>query len=86
MAYTRCMQYTIRNIPGQVDRALRERAAREGKSLNAVAAEALARGLDVAQPPTRRRDLSAIAGSWIRDREVDRSLAAQRTIDPELWR
>ncbi len=81
-----CMQYTIRNIPPHVDRALRERAQRDGKSLNEAASEALARGLDVNDQQVRRRDLSSIAGSWVRDREVDRALEEQRTIDPELWR
>ena len=65
---------------------MRERAAREAKSLNEVANEALARGLDLTREPTRRRDLGAIAGSWIRDRDVDRALETQRTIDPALWR
>jgi plasmid stability protein len=80
------MQYTIRSVPPQVDRALRERSEREGKSLNEVAIEALSRGLDLEDQPVRRRDLSAIAGTWVRDREVDRALDEQRTIDPDLWR
>ena len=80
------MQYTIRTVPPQIDRALRERAEREGKSLNEVALAALARGLDLEDQPVRRRDLSAIAGSWVRDREVDRALDEQRAIDPDLWR
>jgi plasmid stability protein len=80
------MQYTIRSIPAHVDRALRERSTREGKSLNEVAIEALERGLDVEGPPVRRRDLGEIAGSWVRDREVDRALDDQRKIDPDLWR
>jgi plasmid stability protein len=80
------MQYTIRNIPPHVDRALRERSRREGKSLNEVATDALVRGLDLESEPVRRRDLSSIAGSWVRDREVDRALEEQRRIDPDLWR
>jgi plasmid stability protein len=80
------MQYTIRSIPAHVDRALRERSARESKSLNEVAIEALERGLDLDGHPARHRDLGAIAGSWVRDREVDRALDDQRTIDPDLWR
>lgn len=86
IAYSECMQYTIRNVSSVIDRALRERAKREGKSLNEVATEALARGLDLEGQPVRRRDLSAIAGSWVRDREVERALDEQRKIDPELWR
>jgi len=34
-------QYTIRNVPRHVDRALRKRATETGKSLNQVALEAL---------------------------------------------
>jgi hypothetical protein len=80
------MQYTIRGIPAHVDLALRERSAGEGKSLNEVVIEAIERGLGLEDHPVRRRDLGAIAGSWVRDREVDRALADQRTIDPDLWR
>lgn len=80
------MQYTLRNVPAHVDRALRERSAREGKSLNEVATEALARGLELDAPSRRHRDLSSIAGSWVRDRDVDRALEEQRRIDPDLWR
>jgi plasmid stability protein len=80
------MQYTIRSIPAHVDRALRQRSTRERKSLNEVAIEALERGLDLEGHPVRRRDLGEIAGSWVRDREVDRALDDQRTIDPALWR
>jgi len=80
------MQHTIRNIPTQVDRALRERSKREGKSLNEVAIEALARGLDLEGEPVRRRDLTTIAGSWVPDRDVDRALDEQRTVNPDLWK
>jgi hypothetical protein len=51
-----------------------------------VAVEALARALDLDDEPARRRDLSAIAGTWVRDRQVDRALEDQRAIDPDLWR
>ncbi len=36
------MQYTIRNIPPQLDRALRKRAALTGKSLNQIVVEDIA--------------------------------------------
>ncbi len=39
-------QYTLRGVPDHVDRALRERAATYGRSLNRVALEALELGLD----------------------------------------
>lgn len=45
------MQYTIRSVPSDVDQALRQRSRQEGKSLNTVAVEALARGLELEAKP-----------------------------------
>jgi len=44
-AYNECMQYTIRQVPRNLDEALRRAARERGKSLNEVTIEALARGL-----------------------------------------
>ena len=57
------MQYTIRNVPDLLDEALRRSAREQGKSLNRVAIEALARGAGLMEQ-FRRRDLSDIAGTW----------------------
>ena len=80
------MQYTIRNVPESLDGALRRSAREQGKSLNEVSLEALARGAGVVEPRSRQRDLSQIAGSWREDAAFDSALAAQDTIDAELWR
>jgi plasmid stability protein len=85
IAYTICMQYTIRKVPNSLDAALRRRAREQGKSLNEIAIEALARGAGVSGERSRQRDLRDIAGTWRRDRAFDRALAAQDTIDGELW-
>jgi len=81
-----CMQYTLRNLPKHLDRAIRERARRENKSLNEVAIEALLRAFDIHGEPAPRRDLSDVAGTWQDDPEMDRVFAEQRRVDPELWR
>jgi len=86
IAYNMCMQYTIRNVPGLLDEALRRSAREQGKSLNDVAIEALARGAGLSGRKFRQRDLSDIAGSWRKDPAFDAALAAQDTIDAELWR
>jgi hypothetical protein len=79
------MQYTIRNVPRALDEALR-RAARElGKSLNEVAIEALTRGAGITADRARQRDLGDIAGTWRKDVAFDSTLAAQDTIDEEIW-
>jgi hypothetical protein len=85
-AYNICMQYTIRNVPDYLDAALRVSAREQGKSLNEVAIEALARGSGLGQAQVRRRDLSDIAGSWRKDPAFERALAAQDTVDEEMWR
>ena len=80
------MQYTIRNVPESLDVALRQAARQQNKSLNEVAVEALARGAGLTGNRTRQRDLADIAGSWRKDPEFDRALAAQDKIDEDLWR
>lgn len=85
-AYNSCMQYTIRNVPDSLDEALRRVAREKGKSLNDVAIEALARGAGVAGERDRQRDLADIAGTWRKDPAFDTALAAQDTIDEEMWR
>ncbi len=79
------MQYTVRNVPNNVDEELRRRAREEGKSLNEVALEAMARGVGQAAEAMRFRDLSDLAGTWQEDPEFDSAIADQDTIDPELW-
>jgi plasmid stability protein len=80
------MQYTIRNVPDCVDEALRRAARQRGKSLNDVAIEALARAAGVSGERDRQRDLGDIAGTWRKDPAFDAAVAAQHTIDEEMWR
>ncbi len=80
------MQYTIRNVPEYLDAALRGAARQQGKSLNEVAIEALARGAGIGERQCRQRDLRDIAGSWRRDPVFDSALAAQDAIDEEMWK
>jgi Antitoxin FitA-like, ribbon-helix-helix len=80
------MQYTIRNIPPELDRALRQIAKQQDKSLNEVVIEAMQVGAGLGDDSIVRRDLSDVAGTWLRDVETDRALVEQRRIDTELWR
>ena len=80
------MQYTIRNVPGYLDAALRSTAQQRGKSLNEVAIEALVRGAGLTESQGRKRDLGDIARSWRRDAAFDSAVAAQDTIDEAMWR
>ena len=71
------MRYTVRNVPEPVDAALRRAARQQGKSLNAVAVEALTCGAGLAENRERQRDLSDVAATWRDDPEFDYALAAQ---------
>lgn len=86
IAYNRCMQYTLRHVPTELDAAIRRRAREEGKSLNEVAIQAMARGMGYVEQPKRLRDLSDIVGRWHEDPEFDAAIADQDRIDEELWK
>lgn len=79
------MQYTIRGVPEAVDAALRERARRDGRSLNETAIAALSEGVGVAATARKRRDVSPLIREWKRDRALERELQEQDRIDPEVW-
>ena len=78
-------QYTIRAIPEAIDRAVRQRARRDEKSLNAVVVEAIARGLELDAGPAIHADLDHLIGSWQEDPEFDRAIAAFERIDDDAW-
>jgi len=78
-------QYTIRNIPDQVDRVLRRRAKEAGKSFNQVALETLIQGAGESLKP--KRDFSEVIGS-LSEKEaarLDAEIRLQHQIDARLW-
>jgi hypothetical protein len=66
-----------------VDRALRQKAACEKRSLNQVIVDQLTAATIGAK---RRTDLSDVTGGWIPDPEFDEILASRRQIDWEKWK
>jgi hypothetical protein len=87
--YSACMkstQYTIRSVPADIDRALRRRAKQDAKSLNTVAVEALARGLELDTKPVEHSDLDALIGSWQEDPAFDQAIADFERVDEETWK
>jgi hypothetical protein len=79
-------QYTIRNIPEQLDRTLRRKAKQSSKSFNQIALEALAAGAGETIRP--KRDFSEIMGSLSEEeaRYLEEEINFQHQIDPDLWK
>lgn len=79
------MQYTIRNVPPELDRAIKARAQKLGRSVNQVALELLGQGL---AQPVRYRNLRQMAGEWTAAEaaEFDVFLEEHRQLDPEQWK
>jgi hypothetical protein len=77
------IQYTIRGIPEEVDRVLRERAKGAGVSLNQLVLEELAK---VTVGTTKKGDFSEFVGAMHIDEEFQAILDEQRKIDWEMWK
>ncbi len=77
------VQYTIRGVPREVDRALRTKAAQMKISLNQVLVNELTRATI---GHTRKADFSGLVGQWTPDPEFDDIIASQRQIDWEKWK
>ena len=81
---------TLRQLPDAVARLIRRKAESEGLSLNRAVIAVLEERLGPVRPRTepRHHDLDPLAGVWsdAEARAFDRALAAQRAIDPELWK
>lgn len=80
------IQYTIRDIPVEVDRRLRDGARRLHRSLNQSLVELLSRAAGASEPAAVYRDLDGFFGSWTPDAEIEKALAEQRKIDRKLWK
>jgi hypothetical protein len=76
-------QYTIRGIPPEVDRALRNKAAQLKVSLNQLVVDELTR---TTIGRARKSDFSGLVGQWIPDPAFDEVLASQRQIDWDKWK
>jgi len=79
-------QYTIRNIPENVDQRLRRRVKESGKSFNQVALEALTLGTGQSLKPLR--DFTEIIGSLSpkEAENLEEEIRLQHQIDPDLWK
>ena len=77
------IQYTVRGVPPEIDRALRRKAEQQNRSLNDLILEELAAATGVQR---RRADFSDLVGRWIPDEAFDEIVRSQRQIDWDKWK
>lgn len=81
---------TLRNLPPDLDKAIRKRARRRHMSVNKAVIGLLEDHLtqDKRKRAELYHDLDDLCGSWTEDAAAafDRVLATQRTIDQTLWK
>ena len=68
------VQYTIRSIPPQLDKKLRQQSEITGKSLNELSIESMMVGLGIAKDQKKFSDLDWFVGSLPKDNKFDDSL------------
>ena len=80
---------TLRNIPPEIQKAIRKRAGADGLSLN----KTVLRMLEEASGRRKARrelndDLDHLAGSWSEEEAAafEAALLEQRKVDPEQWK
>lgn len=79
-------QYTIRAVPPAIDKTLRRLAKEQNKSLNTVALESLARGLELGTTPIKFTDLDHLIGTWQEDSAFDQAMKDFDRVDEEAWK
>jgi hypothetical protein len=82
----RRIQYTVRGVSERTDAVLREMAAEDGVSLNAVALSLLDSAAAHGDEAGRSHDLDALVGSWVADPAFDQAQEVFEQIDPAIWR
>ncbi len=77
-------QYTIRAVPTKLDKALRKRAQKTGKSLNKVLIESLARGSGINIYDQTYHDLDWFVGSLQVDKSLDEAMDWLNSLPKDL--
>ena len=79
----RAVQYTLRGVPAEVDRILRQKARHRKQSLNRFILDELTQS---ALGQKQKVDFSDLVGAWIPDPGFDEIIGAQRQIDRNKWK
>ncbi|MDE2059728.1 MAG: hypothetical protein KGL31_05350 [candidate division NC10 bacterium] len=82
---------TLRNLPPELTRIIRQKADEQHASINKVVIGLLEKSVGVRGKKSEMvlyHDLDTLVGSWTREETAafNKALAKQRAIDPDLWR
>jgi len=86
MKTRRTIQYTIRGLTPALDQRIREKATREGQSLNAMTLSLLQHSVGLSATVVRYTDLDDLAGTWVKDSAFDEAVAQLHRVETELWK
>jgi len=80
-------QLTLRAIPENVERMLREISRTNRTIINRTAIELMKKALGISDSPRKKRNVSALAGTWTAKEaeEFEKNIAIFETIDREVW-
>ncbi len=85
-------QITIRGIPSEIEKAIKNESKRKGLSLNKVIISFLEKTIGIQKKKVAKtvsyHDLDHLAGVWSKTEtdEFQRNLKDQRQIDEDIWK
>ena len=79
---------TVRDVPGDLTKALRKETRRRGKSLNQTVIDLLKQALGLGWDAPGTNGLEKLAGTWSQEEleSFERATAIFETVDEEHWR
>ena len=80
------LQYTIRNIPEPVDRAMRKRAKLSGKSFNQTVVDTLTAATVGSSGKGTKETFDWMFNTGTLDDDFEEAIGDMSRIDPELWK
>jgi ferritin-like protein len=79
---------SVHGIDGETDKTIQERAKKEGKSVNKIVKELIAKALGIGdKPPDNRADFADLCGVWTETEAAEflALLADLETVDERDW-
>jgi hypothetical protein len=79
---------TIQNVDADLERCLKEAAARDNDGVNIVVLKTLRKAFGLEGTIVKKSDFSDLAGTWTLEdaREFEASTGVFSTIDEEMWK